>query len=367
MLINVNITDITDESGYIEAIGQKAASQAIQQARGDVAEQEKLGEIARGRGRAREGRPGGRAPTSSARSAPARPSASRPSAIAELRKGTEGSASRPPAFEREAQVKDAERTMRIALADANAKAIAGENEAQAEIAASQAELAGEAGRGLPAWARLANARPKPPCWKPRTGPWPRPRWPRRNASRPNAAPRSKPRPRPKRPRSIVEAEAEAEKRRIEAEGEASAIFAKLEAEARGQYEILAKKGEGLKRDHRRLRRRPASLPAADARTPRPPGRGLGRRRSRTSSSTRSWSGRTAAHNGTTQHGQLPAKHGPHAAADDAGACKDIGGVELPESLVKLGATDSDNGDVAPNVPGNGLHAKDETAPVAAKG
>src|SRR3954449_6465162 len=44
-LINVNITDITDESGYIEAIGRKAASQAVQQARGDVAEQEKLGQI----------------------------------------------------------------------------------------------------------------------------------------------------------------------------------------------------------------------------------------------------------------------------------------------------------------------------------
>ncbi len=46
---------------------------------------------------------------------------------------------------------------------------------------------------------------------------------------------------------IVEAEAEAEKRRIEAEGEAAANYAKLEAEARGQFEILAKKGEGLKR------------------------------------------------------------------------------------------------------------------------
>ena len=43
-LINVNITDITDESGYIDAIGQKAASQAIQQARGDVAEEERKGE-----------------------------------------------------------------------------------------------------------------------------------------------------------------------------------------------------------------------------------------------------------------------------------------------------------------------------------
>src|SRR6476620_2067743 len=45
VLINVNITDITDESGYIEAIGRKAASQAIQQAKIAVAEQEKLGQI----------------------------------------------------------------------------------------------------------------------------------------------------------------------------------------------------------------------------------------------------------------------------------------------------------------------------------
>src|SRR5690606_5324015 len=45
VLINVNIKDITDESGYIEAIGKKAAATAVQQARGDVAEQEKLGEI----------------------------------------------------------------------------------------------------------------------------------------------------------------------------------------------------------------------------------------------------------------------------------------------------------------------------------
>src|SRR5665647_2115699 len=45
VLINVNITDITDESGYIEAIGQKAASQAIQKARGDVADNERMGEV----------------------------------------------------------------------------------------------------------------------------------------------------------------------------------------------------------------------------------------------------------------------------------------------------------------------------------
>src|SRR5207247_10040704 len=45
VLINVKITDITDESGYIEAIGRKAASTAVQQAKIDVAEQEKHGQI----------------------------------------------------------------------------------------------------------------------------------------------------------------------------------------------------------------------------------------------------------------------------------------------------------------------------------
>src|SRR3954447_2065064 len=45
VLLNVNITDITDESGYIEAIGRKAASQAVQQAKVDVAQQEKMGQI----------------------------------------------------------------------------------------------------------------------------------------------------------------------------------------------------------------------------------------------------------------------------------------------------------------------------------
>ncbi len=44
-LINVNITDITDESGYIESIGKKAAATAVNQAKIDVAEQEKLGEV----------------------------------------------------------------------------------------------------------------------------------------------------------------------------------------------------------------------------------------------------------------------------------------------------------------------------------
>ncbi len=44
-LINVNITDITDESDYIGSIGKKAASEAINKAKVDVAEQDKFGAI----------------------------------------------------------------------------------------------------------------------------------------------------------------------------------------------------------------------------------------------------------------------------------------------------------------------------------
>ena len=43
-LINVNIRDIEDESGYIIALGRRAAAEAINQANVDVAEQEKRGQ-----------------------------------------------------------------------------------------------------------------------------------------------------------------------------------------------------------------------------------------------------------------------------------------------------------------------------------
>ena len=59
VLINVNITDITDEAGYIDAIGQKAASHghsAGPRRRGRAGED---GREPRGRGRARQVDPGG--------------------------------------------------------------------------------------------------------------------------------------------------------------------------------------------------------------------------------------------------------------------------------------------------------------------
>lgn len=243
VLINVNITDITDESGYIDAIGQKAASQAIQQARGDVAEQEKLGET-----RVAEAERDKVIQVASAtklreigtREAQ-REQAVRLAALAKEQAIGEQTAG----FEREAQVKDAERKMRIALADANAKAVAGESAAQAEIAAAQSQLlvkkadayaVGET-RKREAEAAVLEAQNRAMA-KAALAEAERVEAERRAAlEAPAKAEKAK---------IVVQAEAEADKRRIEAEGEASAIYARLEAEARGQYEILAKKGEGLK-------------------------------------------------------------------------------------------------------------------------
>jgi len=277
VLINVNITDITDESGYIEAIGRKAASQAVQQAKIDVAEQEKHGQI--GVAEAEREKSIQVANATKLREIGTR-EALREQAVrvAQLEKekkvGEETAALEREAqikeaqrlqavriaeldkeqkigeqaatFEKEALVKDAERKMRVAIADANAKAIAGEATAQGDIALAQANLqvkqaeafqlgetkkresdaaVQEAQHRAQAKAALAQAE-------------------RIEAERraeleaPAKAQKAK---------VVVEAEAEAEKRRIEAEGQASAIYAKLEAEARGQYEILAKKGDGLKR------------------------------------------------------------------------------------------------------------------------
>lgn len=44
-LINVNITDISDESGYIDALGRKAASEAVNRAKVEVAEQDRHGAV----------------------------------------------------------------------------------------------------------------------------------------------------------------------------------------------------------------------------------------------------------------------------------------------------------------------------------
>ena len=244
VLINVNITDIQDESGYIDAIGQKAASQAIQQARADVADEVKQGEI-RVAGAERD-KVVEVANATKEREVGTRLAAREQAVrVAELEK-EQTVGEQTAAFQRDVQVKQAEQQKRIATADANAKAVEGENLADAKIAQSQATLlvqkaeAYEKGESRKREAEAAvieiqnRAMAKAAL---------------ADAERVEAEQRAKLEAPAKaqKARIVVDAEAEAEKRRLEAQGEASAIFAKLEAEARGHYEILAKKGEGLQR------------------------------------------------------------------------------------------------------------------------
>jgi flotillin len=276
VLINVNITDITDESGYIEAIGRKAAAEAVQKAKVAVAEQDKLGQIGMAeaeREKAIQVANAVKVKEIGTREAQ-REQAVRVAQLDKEQKFGEQSAGferdalvkesqrqqavriaeldkeqkvgeQKAAFEREAQVKDAERQMRIALADANAKAIAGESTAQAEVALAQANLQvkqaeayqlGET-RKRAAEAAVQEAQNRAMA-KAALAQAERVEAERRAALEAPA--------KAERARILVEADAEAEKRRIEAEGQAKAIFAKLDAEARGQYEILAKKAEGLR-------------------------------------------------------------------------------------------------------------------------
>jgi flotillin len=242
-LINVNITDITDESGYIDAIGQKAASLAIQKARGDVADNERMGET---RVAAAERDKLVQVAEANKERAIGVRKAERDQAInvADLEK-EQAVGEKAAAFERESQVKDAERAMRVRVADADATAIEGENLAQAKVAASQAELSvrraeayqlGE-GRKREAEAAVLEVQNRAMAKAAMA-----------EAERVEAEKRAELEAPAKaeKARVIVDAEAEAERKRIDALAQADAIYAKLEAEARGQFQMLAKKGEGLK-------------------------------------------------------------------------------------------------------------------------
>jgi flotillin len=242
-LINVNITDITDESGYIDAIGQKAASLAIQQARGDVADNEKMGET---RVASAERDKSIQVANANKEQSIGTREAQREQAVRIATLDKEQSiGEKTAAFEKDAQVKLAEQQMRVRVAQADAGAIEGENQSAAQVAASQAELMikkAEAyekseGRKKQAEASVQEMQNRAMAKAALA-----------EAERVEAEQRAKLEAPAKaqKARMVVDAEATAEKRRIEAKAEADAIYMKLEAEARGQFEILAKKGDGLK-------------------------------------------------------------------------------------------------------------------------
>ncbi|MBC8413429.1 MAG: flotillin family protein [Nitrospira sp.] len=196
-LINVNITDITDDSSYISSIGKKAAAEAINQAKVDVAEQEKLGAI-------------GESEATKAKEIRVAEN------IAEAEKGK----------------KKAESERRIYVQDREAEAIAGENIAKANIADSRAELAvkqataeqkGEVAK------RVADVEIQKAQYK-------------AEIERLNAEEVAKEEIEKK--KVEIAAEAKAERTRREAKGEADAILLKYIAEADGIKRVLESKSSG---------------------------------------------------------------------------------------------------------------------------
>ncbi|MBQ3942299.1 MAG: flotillin family protein [Bacteroidales bacterium] len=197
-LINVNVTDIRDESGYIEALGKEAAAKAINDAKKSVAEQNRYGEI----GKAEADR------------------------------------------DKDIRIAETTRDTRIKTADANALAVQGENSAKIAIANSDAarrEKEAEAARIAVAAEKVQAAKALEEAYKSERDAE-LARAEREEATRKDnvVVPAQI-----EKEKAIIDAEAEAEQIRRKAKGEADAIYAKMDAQARGVLEILTKQATGF--------------------------------------------------------------------------------------------------------------------------
>jgi flotillin len=255
VLLNVNITDITDGSGYIEAIGQRAAAGAINQAKIDVAEETRKGSIGSAEASKNESIAVSRA---NAEAAAGVADAEREQRIAVSQANAQAAAGEADA-QREQRIAvsqanaqavageaDADRDQRIAVKQADAAATQGENLAAIEIAQSNAargEAEAEAFRRSEAAKQIAQAQIE------------KARFEAEAEAQKSRAEMENARQRAEiivpaeiaRQQITIAAEAEAERLRREAQGQADAIYAKLSAEAKGNLEILTAKGDGYRR------------------------------------------------------------------------------------------------------------------------
>ena len=240
-LINVNVTDIRDESGYIEALGKEAAAKAINEAKKSVAEQERYGEI----GKAEADRDKDIKISETQRD--------RDSQIANAVKDREvliAAAHRDEAIgraeadrDRDIRIAETARDTRIKIASNNASAVEGENSAKIAIASSDAlrrEKEAEANRIAIAAEKVQEAKALEEAYTAeKLAELARAERERASQKANIVIPAEI-----DKEKMIIDAEAEAEKIRREAKGQADAIYAKMEAEAKGIYEILTKQAEG---------------------------------------------------------------------------------------------------------------------------
>lgn len=229
-VINVNIRDIQDESGYITALGRKAAAEAINQANIDVAEQERRGRIGVAE-RQRDTRVAVAAATAQAEVGEADADKNKRQQVAALNAQAEiGEA-------------DAARTKRQQTAALDADAVSKETEAgskKATFKANQRVAEEEARQRAESAAKLADGEIRAAqelaakkAEEARS---------LREAARYNAevvVPAEA-----LKQKAIIEAEAEKQQSIRVAEGQAQATLAKMSAEAKGLQAILQGKAEG---------------------------------------------------------------------------------------------------------------------------
>lgn len=231
-LINVNVTDIKDESGYIAALGKEAAAKAINEAKISVAEQEKIGET----GKALADREKDTQIAETHRD--------RDVKIAITNKDKEISIASAMKDESIGKA-EAERDTRVKVSEANAIAIKGENEAKIAIANSEAlrrEKEAESLRIAISAEKVQQAKALEEAYLAEQ----KAEMARSERERSSQIANVVVPAEISKQKAIIEAEADAEKIRVKAKAEADAIFAKMEAEAKGLFEILTKQAEGYK-------------------------------------------------------------------------------------------------------------------------
>jgi flotillin len=208
-LVNVNITDITDESDYIKSLGEEAAADAVNKARVATAQKNKEGDI-------------GFADNEQERKI----------RVAELRAQAEvGEA-------------EAETSRRIKTSEANSRAVEGENNAKIEIAKTNSlreVQEAEATRLAVTAQQVKKAKTQEDSYEAIK------KAELARASKEEASLKANvivPAEISKQ-ELVIQAEAKAEETRKLAKGEADGIFFKMEANAKGVKEMLVKQAEGF--------------------------------------------------------------------------------------------------------------------------
>jgi len=241
-LINVNVTDIQDESGYIKALGQEAAAKAINDAKVKVANEVRTGSIGEAEAKQEQ-----RIKVADANS---RAEIGEAEATQEQRIKVAEANSRAEIGEAEAtqlqriKVADANSKAEVGEASANALAIDGKNESAVKIAESNAQRdikVAEMQRESLAAQKVAAAKALEEAYKAEEVA----ELARANRDKAQRSADEVVAEQIEKEKAVLKAQAEAERQREIAKGEADAILSKLSAQAKGMEELLTKQADGF--------------------------------------------------------------------------------------------------------------------------